>query len=191
MTMPLALDSLRISTWLLIDAIFWNEAWPLDWLDVLALGSLLLVWLMLDLEPSTLKFDLKLSTSTFLLFPDFTVCLFDILTLLCRAASLFRSGWMLIYGWADVDFCTAISYLIDIFVVVRTLIMNLAWCTLILVESFLLSFRTLVDYSDNDCAHMGLHLPEYLVLGTAQESELNHESICIDRWNFDIDVLNR
>ena len=59
---------------------------------------------MLDLEPSTLTFDLKLSTSTFVLFPDFTVCLFDILTLLCRAASLFRSGWMLIYGWADVVF---------------------------------------------------------------------------------------
>lgn len=145
MTMPLALDWLRISTWLLIGAIFWNEAWPLDWLDVLALGSLLLVWfdarlraLDLDIRFETLDLNIR-TVSRFYCLPFW------------YSDTLVQSG-LLVQERLNVDlwmswcrFCTAISHLIDIFVAVRTL--NLDWCNSILVEAFLLSFRTLVDCS--------------------------------------------
>ena len=143
MTMPLALDWLRISTWLLIGAIFWNEAWPLDWLDVLAPGSLLLVWfdarlraLDLDIRFETLDLNIR-TVSRFYCLPFW------------YSDTLVQSG-LLVQERLNVDlwmswcrFCTAMSYLIDIFVAVRTL--NLDWCNSILVEAFLLSFRTLVD----------------------------------------------
>ena len=158
MTMPLALVWLRILTWLLIGAIFWNEAWPLDWLDVLAPGSLLLVWfdarlraLDLDIRFETLDLNIR-TVSRFYCLPFW------------YSDTLVQSG-LLVQERLNVDlwmswsrFCTAISYLIDIFVAVRTL--NLDWCTSILVEAFLLPFR-FVDLS-----------------------------ICVDRRNFDIDVLN-
>ena len=151
MTMPLALDWLRISTWLLIGAIFWNEAWPLDWLDVLALGSLLLVWfdarlraLDLDIRFETLDLNIR-TVSRFYCLPFW------------YSDTLVQSG-LLVQERLNVDlwmswcrFCTAISHL-DIFVAVRTL--NLDWCNSILVEAFLLSFRTLVDCSDNDSTQL-------------------------------------
>ena len=114
MMMPLSLDWLRISTWLLIGAIFWNEAWPLDWLDVLAPGSLLLVWfdarlraLDLDIRFETLDLNIR-TVSRFYCLPFW------------YSDTLVQSG-LLVQERLNVDlwmswsrFCTAISYLIDI-----------------------------------------------------------------------------
>ena len=149
MTMPLALVWLRILTWLLIGAIFWNEAWPLDWLDVLALGSLLLVWFdawlrAFDLDIRFEALDLNILTvSRFYCLPFWysdTLVQSGLLVQKRLNVDLWMS-WLL--TWCR--FCTATSYLIDIFVAVRTLNLDSDWCTSILVEAFLLSFRTLVD----------------------------------------------
>jgi hypothetical protein len=119
MTIPLALDWLHISTWLLIGAIFWNEAWPLDWLEVPALGSLLLVWF--DAWLRALDLDIRfeaLDLSTFLTVSRFCCLPFWYSDTLVQSGLLVQERLIVDLWVSWCRFCTAISYLVDIFVAV-------------------------------------------------------------------------